>query len=157
MRGLFPPLFSSLLFSSLTSSSLLASSSLVLPESEGEAILREGEREGRSEEGRRRSGRTSSRFYPRLQLSPRLGLHIVPYTRLPFGIPSTFGFLTSFARTVSLFFSLLPSPRLPSSCVTLLSSLRPYLAIEIRACRAHTERRDSSLEFLLTRSCPSFR
>lgn len=61
--------------------------------------------------------------------------------------PSSFGFLTSFARhRLPLFFSALP-PSLASRvtlCVTLLSSLRPYLAIEIRACRAHTERGDSS-------------
>lgn len=60
--------------------------------------------------------------------------------------PSSFGFLTSFARTVSLFFFSALLPSLASRvtlCVTLLSSLRPYLAIEIRACRAHTERGDS--------------
>lgn len=98
-----------------------------------------------------------SLFYPRLQLAskPQLGLHIVPYTSLQY--PSSFGFLTSFARTVSLFFFLVLLPALASRvtlCVTLLSSLRPYLAIEIRACRAHTEHGGSSL-LLLTRSCPS--
>jgi len=98
--------------------SLLPSSSHVLSGSEGEIIL--GGREGEMVKTRRVEGgmvRASSRFYPRLRLSPRLGLHIVPYTRLLFGILRTFGFLTSFARTVSLFFSLRLPLRSPSHLV----------------------------------------
>lgn len=49
------------------------------------------------------------------------------------------------AHRLPLFFSaLLPSlASRVTLCVTLLSSLRPYLAIEIRACRAHTERAET--------------
>lgn len=63
---------------------VLSSSSLILSESE-EIVLRGREREETRDEGEM-EGLLSSRFYPRLRLSPRLSLHIVPYTHLSFGI-----------------------------------------------------------------------
>lgn len=74
---------------------------------------------------------------------------------------STFGFLTSFLHR-PLFFSSPPplSPLLPPHRIALLSSLRPYLAIEIRAChtlthtRTHTRLRGASPSVLLSLSRP---
>lgn len=157
MRGLFPPLFSSLLLSFLSSPLIF-----FRPHRERRRNRSQRERAMRNEKGEMvglplASTRVSN--YHR-------GFACISCLILAFPssqYPSSFGFLTSFARTVSLFFifsALLPSlASRVTLCVTLLSSLRPYLAIEIRACRAHTERGDSSprAELLLTRSCLPFR
>lgn len=76
---------------------------------------------------------------PRLSL--QLRLHIVPYTHLP---PVFIDFrLSNFFRApFSLLFPSPSPPPLPR--VTLLSSLRPYLTIEIRACRTHTYTRTAA-------------